>query len=251
MQNGQAGYPKLPADHPFRKHSQNLSTLVSGLRQAERIHKQMIRQGDAPGIAFSRRMHSLMVGMVAEARLRKITHDPNGFNERERTLLAGSKSQISRWQAAVDFAFRRQYAVPMHLEIQDAGVDSAVISRHEIIMNMLDGDLRPIIEGRNKTAHGQWVWELNSSETNFKGRAADPMNYLAISRRGEVIDNLAEIVHVLIVSEPAFQRDFDRLYGKISSLRSVIDGSDYPKFEANIRSSARRHSHPATKGEKH
>ncbi|MEU0620724.1 hypothetical protein ABZ329_07700 [Streptomyces rubiginosohelvolus] len=240
MQNGQAGYPKLPADHPFRKHSQNLSTLVSGLRQAERIHKQMIRQGDVPGIAFSRRMHSLMVGMIAEARLRKIAHDPNGFNGRERELLAGSKSQIERWKSAVDFAFRRQYAIPMHLEIQNSGVEAAVISRHAIIMEMLDGDLRPIIEGRNKTAHGQWVWELNSSETNFKGRAADPVNYLAISRRGEVIDNLAEIVHILIVSEPAFQREFDRLYGKIISLRSAIDGEDYPNFEADIRSSRRR-----------
>ena len=247
MQNGQVDYPKLPADHPFRKHSQNLSALISGLRQAERIHKQMIRQRDEPGVAFSRRMHSLMVGMIAEARLRKITHDPQGFNERERKLIAGSKSQIDRWKSAVDFAFRRQYAVPMHLEIQDSDVDATVISRYGIILDMLDDDLKPIIEGRNKTAHGQWIWELNNPETQFKGPAEDPMNYLAIWRRGEIIDNLAEIVHVLIVSEPAFQRDFDRLYGKVSATRCAIDGNDYPEFEAKIRSSAQQSIRAITK----
>ncbi|MFE2134805.1 hypothetical protein ACFW9X_16620 [Streptomyces sp. NPDC059466] len=250
MQNGQAGYPKLPADHPFRKHSQNLSVLISGLRQAERIHKQMIRQGDAPGVAFSGRMHSLMVGMIAEARLRKIIHDPQGFNERERKLIASSKSQIERWKSAVDFAFRRQYAVPVHLEIRDSGADPKVISRHAIITEMLDEDLKPIIEGRNKTAHGQWIWELNNLETQFKGRAADPMNYLAISRRGEIIDDLAEIVHVLIVSEPAFQREFDRLYGKIGTTRCVIDGNDYPQFEATIRSSGRQRIRSAMKDDR-
>lgn len=240
MQNGQAGYPKLPADHPFRRHSQNLGALISGLRQAERIHKQMIRRRDAPGVEFSRRMHSLMVGMIAEARLRKIIHDPQGFNERELKLISASKSQIDRWKSAVDFAFRRQYAVPMHLEIRDSSADPTVISRHGIIIDMLDGDLKPIIEGRNKTAHGQWVWELNNNETQFKGLAGESMNYLAISRRGDIINNLAEIVHVLIVSEPAFQRDFDRLYGEVSATRREIDGNDYPEFEAKIRGSMSR-----------
>ncbi|MER6530593.1 hypothetical protein [Streptomyces sp. NPDC001508] len=188
--------------------------------------------------------------MIAEARLRKITHDPQGFNERERKLIASSKSQIDRWKSAVDFAFRRQYAVPMHLEIRDSGVDPTVISRHEIIAEMLDDDLKPIIEGRNKIAHGQWIWELNNLETQFKGRAADPMNYLAISRRGEIIDHLAEIVHVLIVSEPAFQREFDRLYGKITSTRRMIDGNDYPQWEADIRSSGQRRILSAVKDEK-
>ncbi|MFE7984778.1 hypothetical protein ACFUZA_21770 [Streptomyces cellulosae] len=188
--------------------------------------------------------------MIAEARLRKITHDPQGFNERERKLIAGSKSQIDRWKSAVDFAFRRQYSIPMHLELQDSSVDSVVISRYGIIVEMLDGDLKPIIEGRNKIAHGQWVWELNNLETQFKGRAADPMNYLAISRRGEIIDNLAEIVHVLIVSEPAFQREFDRLYGKISSTRCVIDGNDYPQFEAKIRNSGQQGIRSTMKGKK-
>ncbi|MFF3122636.1 hypothetical protein ACFVRD_09745 [Streptomyces sp. NPDC057908] len=237
MQNGQADYPKLPADHPFRKHSQNLSALISGLRQAERMHKQVIRQGDAPAVAFSRRMHSLMVGMIAEARLRKIIYDPQGFNGRERKLIARSKSQIERWKAAVDFAFRRQYAVPMHLEIRDSSVDPTIISRYEIILDMLEDDLKPIIEGRNKTAHGQWVWELNNPETEFKGRAENPLNYLAILRRGEMIDSLAEMVHILIVSEPAFQRDFDRLYGKVIATRRIIDGNDYPQFETKIRGS--------------
>ncbi|MFD8422680.1 hypothetical protein [Streptomyces sp. NPDC059668] len=188
--------------------------------------------------------------MIAEARLRKIIHDPQGFNERERKLIASSKSQIERWKSAVDFAFRRQYAVPVHLEIRDSGADPKVISRHAIITEMLDEDLKPIIEGRNKTAHGQWIWELNNLETQFKGRAADPMNYLAISRRGEIIDDLAEIVHVLIVSEPAFQREFDRLYGKIGTTRCVIDGNDYPQFEATIRSSGRQRIRSAMKDDR-
>ncbi|MFD8582883.1 hypothetical protein ACFV2A_08305 [Streptomyces californicus] len=238
MQNGQGGYEKLPTSHPFRKHSQNLSALISGLRQAERIHKQMIRQGNEPAVSFSARMHSLMIGMIAEARLRKILFDPQGFNDRERKLIGRERSQIGQWVLAVECAFRRQYEVAMHLEIADP-VDPIAVSRYGEIIRMLKDDLAPIIEGRNKVAHGEWAWEEKSKENTFR-QAKRPLNYLEIKRRGQLIDSLAEMIHILIVSEPTFQRDFDDLYKTIDAIRPNIDGTDYSNFAIELRASARK-----------
>ncbi|TRV81986.1 hypothetical protein FKN01_01465 [Streptomyces sp. 130] len=246
MQNGQGDYEKLPTSHPFRKHSQNLTALTSGLRQAERMHKQMIRQGNEPAVSFSARMHSLMIGMIAEARLKKIIYDPQGFNERERKLIGRERSQIGQWVLAVDCAFRRQYEVAMHLEIADLA-DTIAVSRYAEIIQMLKGDLAPIIEGRNKVAHGEWVWEERSKEGTFR-QARRPLNYLEIKRRGQLIDSLAEMIHILIVSEPTFQRDFDDLYKRIDAIRPNIDGTDYTNFAIGLRASVRKRPGPQKMG---
>ena len=233
MPSANVRYP--PADHPFHKHSDNLRSVLKGLTQAERVHKEMIRQGNGEAIEHLRRMHGLVIGMVAEARLRKVMSDPDGFNDRERSLIARTTSQHGRWVQAVDLAFRRQYGIAIHQEIDQHSADLTVVTRHTTMVSLLDNDLRPIIEDRNKVAHGQWVWLLNSKETDFTGRAASPLNYKALRSRSQLIRYLSEIVHALVVSEPTFQRDFDAIYGRLQVSKTALDGSDYPQFATLLR----------------
>jgi hypothetical protein len=108
----------LPADHPFRKHSANLVAVKKGLVQLERLHRNAIRVGDRAAVDAVARFHMLAVGLMAEARLRKILWDPTGFNDRERRLLL-RETQMNRWEAAVEYAFRRHYSVPVHRELDE------------------------------------------------------------------------------------------------------------------------------------
>lgn len=232
------GYP--PPEHPFHKHTANLRVLKQGLTQAERQHKEAIRQGSDIAIEFAARVHTLIVGMVSEARLRKIVSDPDGFNDREREIIGRARSQIDRWQSAVDLAFRRQYSVPVHLAVAVPTVDIMVASRYEVLQQLLERDLRTVIEDRNKAAHGQWAWILNSKESGFTGRAPGVLNYRAIQRRGEIVATIARIVHALVVSEPTFERDFDELYSLVQAAKQRIEGLDYPDLVRSLREAQRR-----------
>lgn len=146
-----------PAGHPFRKHSANLRAVSAGLTQAERAQKAAIRRGDDPGTDFAARMHQLMVGLLAEAHLRKIVSDPDGFNAKEQKLLSQERSQLNRWLRAVELAFRRHYAIPIHLDITVSTTASGVPSQYAKINSLLRNDLDTVIQDRNKLAHGQWV----------------------------------------------------------------------------------------------
>jgi len=83
----------LPAGHPFRRHSENLRAVKAGRKQAERAHKSAIRRADAAAIGFTARIHQLLIGLLAEAQLRVIVNDPDGFNDKERRLLMQERSQ--------------------------------------------------------------------------------------------------------------------------------------------------------------
>jgi hypothetical protein len=180
-----------------------------------------------------------MIGLLAEAELRKIISDPDGFNAKEQSLLQQERSQSARWKRAVEFAVRRHYLVPLHQEIDDTNTAPGVTAQYESIVNILDKDLSLVIEDRNDLAHAQWKWLLNSGETNFTRPADPPLNYLASRRRGEVIMLIASLVHTLVVSEPTFQRDYSKIYSEIAGIQADIDGSDYPDFVKELR--ARRH----------
>lgn len=228
----------LPQEHPFRKHAENLAAVRQGLVQIERLHKAAIRRNDAAAVTHCRRMHLLTVGMLAEAFLAKICSDPSGFNERERHVLWSERSQIDRWIRAIDLAFRRHFAVLLH-EDPFTSLPQTEATQYALLQELLDQELRPVIEYRNKAAHSQWVWLLNSKGTQFSGKADPPPNYRGTWARARLIEELADLIHILVVSEPTFQRDYDRSMTKVGEYRSNIDGADYSDFVAHLQRTKR------------
>jgi hypothetical protein len=230
---------KLPAQHPFRKHSENLRAVAAGLKQAQRAHKAAISRNDDGATDFLSRIHQVMIGLLAEAELRKIVNDPDGFNDKERSVISQERTQLSRWKRSVELAIRRHYSVPLHLEISDANTAQGVTGQYGAIVNLLDNHLALVIEDRNKLAHAQWKWLLNNPETAFAGPAVPPLNYLASKRRGEIITRIARLVYTLAVSESTFQRDYSLTYSEITTIKADINGSDYPIWVKELRSRRR------------
>lgn len=225
---------KLELEHPYRRLSENLRAAAAGLRQAERQHKDAIRRGDTAATEFSQRVHQLMVGMVAEAALRKIIADPAGFNEKERGLLL-RETQLNRWLRTVELAFRHHYSVPLHLEIEAESVGSIIAGQYGQIVALLEGELEPIIFARNKIAHAQWRWLLNNKETAIAGAAPPTMNYRAIEHRAKAIGAIVALITDLVVSEPTFRRDYEGHFEEIVRHRASFDGADYPQLVAQLR----------------
>lgn len=228
-------YPISPT---FLRHTENLRAVAAALTQLERAHKLAIREHDQPSEHALRKVHTLLLGVYAEARLRKILDDPTGFNDRERGLIWLERSQDRRWVSAVDFAARRHYGVLSHQSL-DAVLPARALQRVESVIDLLGSDLAPIITDRNKLAHGQWVWQLKSrSEDSFLiNQASYDYNYVALRARYRLLDAIGQLVNVLCVSEPTFDRDFDSLMRKIDQAKSELDGAGYADLVAQLRKS--------------
>ncbi|MFG1952336.1 hypothetical protein [Micromonospora sp. NPDC048830] len=223
----------------FERHSENLAAIGRGLTQIERAHKHAIRRNDSAAVETLARLHTLMLGVMAEARLRKIVADPNGFNERERQLIWRVNTQVGRWLEAVELAFRRHYSVLTHLAVDESSLGAPVFARFQEVRGLLSGDLQPVIEDRNKDAHGQWVWRLKSRKENeFQSdRAPLPLNYCAIESRRRVIVVIGELVHLLVVSQPGFDRHYAALMKRLDESRPRLQGAEYPQFVNQLRAS--------------
>jgi hypothetical protein len=224
----------LAAGHPFRRHSKNLVAVKKGLLQLERLHRAAIGAGDQPAVDTLARFHMLTVGLMAEAQMRKILWDPDGFNDRERRLLLRTH-QLERWEAAVEYAFRRHYSVPVHRELDRFILGTIPFGQLQSVQELLNSHLSVVVDDRNKTAHAQWAWHLNNKETTFTERAPKPLNYLAIKTRSDLIGKIGDLVHALAVSEPTFQRDFDAISAEISRLVPLVDGNGYDKYARDAR----------------
>lgn len=228
----------FPASANFSKHSENLRAVDKSLVQIERAHKRAIREGDEPALVAMRRIHLLLVGVRAEASLRKIIEDPTGFNDRERFLIWKNRTQQDRWIATVDFAARRHYRVPIHLEVSDVA-PSSISSRINDLESLIKGDLSPIITDRNRIAHGQWVWQLKSQKENkfMENQESFDFNYFEIDYRNKILKKIHEAVNVLAVSEPTFDRDFSRILAEIEQDRNHVNGAGYERFAASLKMS--------------
>lgn len=221
----------------FTKHSQNLAAVRKSLTQVERGHKQAIRGGDPVALQTSQRLHLLLIGVLAEATLRKIVTDPNGLNSREQAVIWNARSQLDRWLAVVDLATRRHYGVLLHQEIDVTTVSSTAFERYEELQSLLSQDLAPVIEDRNKIAHGQWVWQLKSRKENeFKADQAPTLpNYLTLKSQSDLIVLISELVYVLAVSEKTFDRDYTELGARLAQARQGLDGAAYSDFVSALK----------------
>ena len=224
----------------FTKHSENLRAARKGLTQVQRAHKQAIRDGNEAGVTTLARMHGLQIGIVAEAWIRKVIADPNGFNERERSYIRQARSRIDTWSMAVDLAFRRHFSVPLHLEIDEQTTGALTATQFATIRGLITSELAPVIEDRNKVAHGQWAWHLNNRETAFTGPAPAPLNYSALYSRSQLIEAIGQIVNVLTLSGWTFQRDYDELIERVRSAQTGLDGSYYEEFARRLMARAKR-----------
>jgi hypothetical protein len=229
----------VPASHPYRKHSANARLVTKGLTQAERSHRAAIRGGQEVAIDFAARVHHMTVGLLAECLLRKVVADPAGFNARERLLVAKERSQLDRWKRAVELAFRRHYSIPIHLDISSASATPIVAGQYASLIDLLEHDLAAVIQDRNKIAHGQWAWVLDSKEKAFTGAAPSALNYRQIAVRSDIVRQIAELVEDLVVSEPTFVRDHQQRFAAIQHLRAGLSGADYPAYVARLRSTRR------------
>lgn len=232
----------FPVSESFTKSADNLRAIEKLITQIERMHKGALRSNDESQIDAMRLMHFLNIGIWAEARLRKVTFDPTGFNDAERAIIWGIRSQEDRWKKCVELAFRRHHLIPIHMQMGPASMPQADFDRFQHVIELLAEKLAPVITSRNRIAHGQWVHQLKSrSEDKWMlSNALEVPNYCGLKARNEVLNQIGELIGILAVSKPTFDRDYQKILKKLNSSAWSLDGQNQSNFVRSLRKSSLR-----------
>ena len=224
-------------------HVGNLREIQIALLNISRIARSAIAAADPQkNLRSLVRLYALVLGSWAETRLRKLLHEEAGFSAAERETIVAAETQLGQWKLIVDTAFRKHHKITKgNLTRTTLGV--AHFARHQALHEVLDQELKIVIQIRNKLAHGQWVYPLNSDGTKVNSEKYQKINHenlLSLQFKYALLQHLADMAHDLIVNPATFERDFDSHFRKLEQVRQNLKNRKYSKYEKYLTFSRRR-----------
>ena len=142
----------------------------------------------------------------------------------------------------MEIAFRKHYGVA-HAPLSGDTLAHSVYARYASIMDLLDNDLQAVIHLRNKLAHGQWEYPLNDDGDDIAQLQMDDLRsetILSLQFKKTLLTYLSSIVNDLVVSRPAFERDFDTHYERIVNTRRNLHRRPYDRYVTSLRAKHER-----------
>lgn len=221
----------------YAQHVANLRELELALSHTARLARSAIASCDPQqSLRSLLRLYSFLIGAWAECRLQKLLHEELGFSDGERVNILAKSTQFDQWQEAIDLAFRKHHRVPKApLDERVLGVAHA--ARRAALHDVLNQELRTIIEIRNKLAHGQWVYPFNNAGTaveSEKYKQINKENLQSLQFKFDLLGHLADAVHDLVVSPETFERDFEKHFRKLFQVRTNLITKDYEKYKKSL-----------------
>jgi hypothetical protein len=229
-------------DDLYRFHVENLRAVDKGLRKVGRLLRRAISERDEKTESALVRLYALLLGAWAECRLRKLLFEPHGFSPNDRSAITRCGNLFDEWATSIELAFRSHYSVPRG-PLSTTTLPHSAYARYSSLIDTLRDDLRPVIEIRNRLAHGQWAYLLNSENTDVNPAymaAIHRENILSLQFKQSLLDHMSNAVHDLVVSRPTFERDFDWHYRHIVEVRRNLHTRDYAEYQVHMRAKLER-----------
>jgi hypothetical protein len=136
------------------------------------------------------------------------------------------KSATDKWLALVDYFFRDKYFRNQHRKLDEMNLGSTNYHRYYKLRQIIQEDLSPFIELRNRIAHGQWAvtfndigFEKNQELTTHAWKLSKKQIMLLKS----FITNLPPLIRALITSRATFERGYDRYVNRIVKAKHDAD----------------------------
>lgn len=221
-----------PISKLYKYHVANLRSIEITIKSTTLSARRAIAEENQQATDSFVRLCAFLLGAWAETRLNKLLFEPKGFQDVERQLILSQSTQLENWQKAIEVAFCKQYKVPS-AKLTDNTLPFTAFARYSVISDILDTDLRSVIEIRNKLAHGQWIYPLNNDGTDVEANKFKQLkfeNLPSLQCKLSLISSIADIIHDLIVSITTFERDFDSHYKQITTTRNNLKNRKYSEY---------------------
>lgn len=217
----------------YRYHVENLRGLDKAISEIEFVTKQSIRNGNSrDSLESFKRIYAFLIAAWAETRLNKLLCETHTFSNSAISIIKNQNSQLDTWLKAVELSFKHHHNLTSE-ELTQNNIGQIHFDRFKELKNVLKNELKAVIEVRNKLAHGQWLYPLNSRSTNLSAdiyQALNDENHLSLMFKFQIIKNLSDIVHDLIMSLPTFERDFNNIFNKLTTAQTNLVNRSYEDY---------------------
>lgn len=221
----------------YKYHTANCRRVVDALNQVEFQGRRAVAREDRKALKALLPLYGLLIGASAETRLQKILFEPGAFDDAQRTSVISESSQFDRWKCLLNVAFRAHNGLNARTALTKDTLPIDDFLLYQELGQLLDHELRIIIEIRNKLAHGQWEYPLNEACTGVlqdKKRLLNQENLLSLKFKRTIIDNLLSIMRDLAVSHGTLQRDFGVYYDRLRNARRNLAKRSYEKYKKSL-----------------
>lgn len=223
-------------DQLYKYHVKNNRSVEIALKNTSTAARKAISEENHPATKSFVSLYALLLGAWAENRLKKLLYENHGLSEQDRNKIIAQPSQIEEWKKLIEVAFRKHYHIPT-ADLNENNLPFMATAQYNALSEILEKDLKNVIEIRNKLAHGQWIYPLNNNENDVepeKYNTLNQENIAALQYKKSLITSLSDIIHDLVVSLPTFERDFNKNYKLISNTRKNLKNRSYEKYATSL-----------------
>lgn len=219
----------------FKVHLENTRALDRAFKLVSKDCRLAIATQDSATVDSLTKTCGFLLGARMENRLFRLLYEPGGFDDSQLARIVARRSIQDSWEATVTEAYAarrnlRPSQVPAKLSVADA-------AQYDVLIGIIRDDLAPLIALRNILAHGQWHRALNSDRLAV---SQDGMRTLTTTRlwhltiKANLLDHLVSIIHDLIVTEKAFERDFNKRWSQLQTTKRRLELDNYEKWETML-----------------
>ena len=141
------------------------------------------------------------------------------------TQIIGQRSLNDKWKNSLEIAYRKSFQKPSGTQIND--------TRYSMLLDIIDNQLLPSAQIRNRLAHGQWKFAFTNNLQNINNKLTNKIrddNILKIQLRYKIFKNLSQLIHDLVISTPTFNRDFNDNFRKIEEKKHQMSNRKYEVY---------------------
>jgi len=195
----------------------------------------------------SRILSGLIVSWSEEI-IKRLFYEPNAFSVIQIQKLHELNLQ-QKWEFSLKAAFCKAYNVrnsngtPLFngLDIENqSNLGRTAKDRFKHAMNLINDELLPAINIRNKVQHGEWIKAFNPPDSlSFSPDLTGEINkenIVALQTKINQFQAIYQLIHDLAAGNNAstFERDFDRNYKRIESNRHLLRIRTVDKYKQEI-----------------
>lgn len=216
----------------FPMRCENLRSIEQAVEHVKKVLKQSLAQSSK---SEQETYHSLLVLMIAawtEARLSKLLEEWNAFTPLELEVIKMQESHTDKWLRVIKLSFSKHYQVP-EATLNETTLGREVFKKYTFLREIIERDIKPITEIRNKIAHGEWMYFFNSKGTGLNAvnkALLDSENYLTLNFKQQMIQHFCSLIHDLATSKKTFERDFELNLKKLMDVKSRLKNHDFQVY---------------------
>lgn len=219
----------------YRQHCENLKELEGAIGLVELDLRRYISTEQEQNVYRYTKLLSYLITCWTEVRILKLTYEQNAFSQNEIDFIISCTLE-NKWISALEIAISKAYGINRNGDIsQQLGFTPR--KYYEEIKNLIQIDLVPSIEIRNRIAHGQWKFAFTSDLRSLSQNHTQQIrteNIVALQLKKNLLTGLSQLIHDLAVSPTTFERDFDRNYKYIEQNKRNLHRRNYQNYKTKM-----------------